>query len=368
MEVISDFLTGRTFRVRVGDSLSSVFQVTSGVPQGSVLGPLLFLIYINDIPDGIRNFLLLFADDIKLIMNANTGSINQQDIDKLSEWQEKWLITFNTIDHKCKVLPVARSNRDVNNMYYLNGCVLPVVDSEKDLGVNVDSSLKWNKHIQKNIVKAKQCIGWVARNVISRESKVLLNIYKSLVRPHLGFCVQLWNPIPMHGNWTIIMELESIQRLYTRMMDDVGQMTYRDRLTKLNLTTLIERRARGDLIEVFKIFKGIAKYGGNLFKFSRSGMNIVLGKDSGTCVNTFQKRVAKYWNKIPDDVKINSNTVDMFKSNLLKFKNSNISKPGNYWELSDEIFNRINDNNRNEYVKFMTENPYHANRRFVACT
>ena len=125
LKVISDFLTGRTFQVRVGDSFSSIFEVISGVPQGSVLGPLLFLIYINDIPDGIKNFLLLFADDVKLIMNANTGSINQQDLDKLCKWQEKWLLIFNTIDHKCKVLPVARGSREVSNKYYLNGYLLP---------------------------------------------------------------------------------------------------------------------------------------------------------------------------------------------------------------------------------------------------
>ena len=221
-------------------------------------------------------------------MNASTGSINQQDLDTLCEWQKKWLLTFNTIDQKCKVLPVDNSKikRNADNInYYLNGTMLPVVYSEKD------SSLKWDDHIQQNILKAKKCIGWVCRNVISREAAVMLNIYRALVRPHLEYCVQLWSPIPRHGNWSVIMDIESVRRMFTRMIDGVGLMPYCDRLEKLKLTTLIERRARGDLIEVFKIFKGIANYGENLFKFSCSGMNIVLSSSTTGKVNTFQLRL-----------------------------------------------------------------------------
>ena len=100
LDVIADFLSGHTFRVKVGDTMSKMFKVTSGVPQGSVLGPLLFLIFINDIPDGIKSFLLLFADDLKLIVNADLKDVTQQDLDILTEWQNKWLLSFNTVDVK----------------------------------------------------------------------------------------------------------------------------------------------------------------------------------------------------------------------------------------------------------------------------
>ena len=106
----------------------------------------------------------------------------------------------------------------------------------------------------------------------------MINIYKSLVRPNLEYCVQLWNPIPKNGNWALIMELESVQRKYTRFVDGIGLLPYKDRLKKLRITTLIERRARGDIIELFKIFRGLCSYRSSLFKFSRSGMNIVLTK------------------------------------------------------------------------------------------
>ena len=365
LDIITDFLSGRTFRVKVGDTMSDVFKVISGVPQGSVLGPLLFLIYINDIPNGIQSFLLLFADDLKLIVNTNVKDVTQQDLDILNKWQKKWLLSFNTADRKCKVLSIVSKHgkRDNINSYYLNDSLLPNVDNEKDLGINVENNLAWSAHIQSNIAKAKKCIGWVKRNVISRETDVMLNIYKSLIRPHLEYCVQLWSPKPEYGNWATIMELESVQREFTRLLDGVGLMTYKKRLNKLQLTTLIERRARGDLIEVFKIFRGLCMYGKTLLKFSRSGMNIVL-KSNRPHVNKFELRVVNYWNKLPEELRLANSVVD-FKVGLEAYKKDNISKQGNYWELSDEIFNRINDNNRESYVSFMKENDYIAKRKGI---
>ena len=363
LAIISDFLKDRTFCVRIGDKLSNKFYVLSGVPQGSVLGPLLFLIFINDIPEGIKSFLLLFADDLKLVINANFPQIVQNDLDILSQWQKKWLIDFNTADNKCKVLEVMNKGRKVSNTYILNKMVLPITNCEKDLGINVVSELKWNYHIEQNISKTKKCIGWVTRSVISREADVMINIYKSLVRPNLEYCVQLWNPIPKHGNWALIMELESVQRRFTRLVDGIGLLPYKDRLNKLRITTLIERRARGDIIELFKIFRGLCSYGSSLFKFSRSGMNIVITKNASN-MNTFQMRVAKYWNRIPDDVKLSAD-VDKFKIKLENYKKERFEVKGNYWELSDGIFDCINDENRQSYVDFMIKNPFIAKRKFV---
>ena len=90
------------------------------MPKGSVLGPLLFLIFINDIPEGIKSLLLLFADDLKLVMNADFPQIVQNDLDILSQWQKKLLIDFNTDDNKCKVLEVMNKGRKVSNTYILN--------------------------------------------------------------------------------------------------------------------------------------------------------------------------------------------------------------------------------------------------------
>lgn len=133
LAIIADFLTDREFRVRVGDSTSGRRPVGSGVPQGSVLGPILFVLYINDMPDEIYNLLLLFADDAKLCARASCPTVNQNDLDKLSEWQMTWGLTFNTVDSKCKVMHIGKSNPC--NIYLLNGEHLPSSTEEKDLGV-----------------------------------------------------------------------------------------------------------------------------------------------------------------------------------------------------------------------------------------
>ena len=230
--------------------------------------------------------------------------------------------------------------------------------------INIESNLAWGSHIQSNISKAKQCTGWVKRNVISRNADVMVNIYKSLIRPHLEYCVQLWSPKAEHGNWATIMELESVQREFTRLIDGIGLLTYKERLDKLKLTTLIERRARGDLIEVFKIFRGLCMYGKTMLKFSRSGMNIVL-KSSCPGVNKFELRVANYWNKLPDELKM-VDTVTHFKIGLELYKKENISKEdNNYWDLADEVYSRIDDSNRHNYVSFMEENEHIARRRGI---
>ena len=96
-------------------------------------------------------------------------------------------------------------------------------------------------------------ICWVTRNLISREKVLMLIIYKALLRPYLEDCVQLWNPAPEYWNWSTILKIEGVQRRFTRMIDEVGLLPCSERLGVLKLTTLIERRTRGDLIEVLKI-------------------------------------------------------------------------------------------------------------------
>ena len=361
--VIEDILSNRTFRVRVGDTYSDCFKVTSGVPQGSVLGPLLFLVFINDLPNGLHSYMSLFADDVKLICSTKDFLKTQDDLDSLDAWQKSWLLSFNTKYNKCKVIYVGKNN--TKNEYFLSGKLLPETDVEKDLGVYVKSDLNWKYHIQKSISKAKAIIGWVTRNVISREKTVMLNIYMTLVRPHLEYCTQLWNPTAEHGNWRIIMEIEGVQRAFTRLIENSGLDTYKDRLQYLNLTTLLERRMRGDLIETFKILSGKTDYGKNLFNVSRSGTNLIYVSKRGSAKQSFlSNRVVSYWNKLPGYVKL-SDSVESFKTKIESYKGKNQKSQGNYWELSEEIFSRINETDRDQYVNFMTSNPDVMKRRKI---
>ena len=363
LNVVQDFLSDRTFSVSVGDSKSKQYNVTSGVPQGSVLGPLLFLLYINDLPENIKNAVLLFADDLKMIAKSSTKEINQKDIDSLVLWQNKWLIQFNTKDNKCKVLHAGKSNPC--NSYFMGDVLLPSVETEKDLGVTISKNLDFVDYVYSCINKTNSMIAWVTRTFVSREKELMLKIYKSMIRPNLEYCVQLWSPLPAHGNWKLILAIEAVQRKFTRLIDNVGLLPYKTRLHELGLTTLLERRARGDLIETFKIVNGISDYGEKLFKFSRSGEKLVTrpGDEHRIKHSFFARRVINYWNKLPFHVKF-SKSIDSFKNNLLRFKRDNV-QTGNYWELSDEIFNRIPDSNREEYVAFVSNNPIFAQRRNI---
>ena len=100
--------------------------------------------------------------------------------------------------------------------------------------------------------------------MINIDYKVLSRVYKTVIRPRLEYCVQLWNPAACHGNWSIILELESIQRRFTRLDNDVGLLPYSKRLEIMNLTILGERRIRGDLIETFKIVTNNVEYARNV--------------------------------------------------------------------------------------------------------
>ena len=215
LNTIKDVLTNRTFRVCVEGQFSSIKEVLSGIPQGSVLDPLLFVLYINDLPDYVDNKAKLFADDLKLIANAANRKIIDDDSRKLEQWERTWLLEFNF--DKCKVMHLDLNNNQKLS-YILDNAVLESCEQEKDLGVLTSVNLLWSDHISSCISKANQMICWIARSIISIEKSLMLRVYKTLVRPHLEYCVQLWNPMPEHGNWATIIKIEGIQRRFTRMM------------------------------------------------------------------------------------------------------------------------------------------------------
>ena len=355
LDTISDFLSGRTFRVKVGNASSDDFPVGSGIPQGSVLGPLLFLLYINDLPNSILNSVSLFADDLKMYGKSCMKNTLQTDLDHLSKWQNIWLLKFNTKDNKCKVMHAGTNNP--KHKYFLDGMELPEIKSEKDLGVLVSDSLSWQPHIDAIVKKANSCVAWVLRSVISRSPKVMLQIFKSMIRPHLEYCVQLWSPLPAHGNWATILAIENVQRTFTRAIDGLGLLTYENRLKKLGLTTLLERRARGDLIETFRNISGIANYGENFFNVSKRRLNIISrpGDQKKYKYEFLCRRVISYWNKLPIDVKA-AETINQFKNRLDNFRKNNLDTQGHFWELSNEIYSRLTSNREN-YVQYMIDNP-----------
>ena len=371
LEIIKDFLSDRS--MRVGDSFSELCYILSGVPQGSVLGPLLFLLFINDLPEHIKNKVFLFADDLKMIANALRKDLVDEDLRILEDWEDTWSLRFNS--EKCKTLHLAR-NENPGNEYKIHGDILETIESEKDLGLVVSNTFKWDEQIKSSIAKANKTIAWVSRNIICKDKSVMLLIYKSLIRPHLEYAVQCWAPSPRFGNWGIILELEKVQRKFTRLINDIGTLTYGERLKSLTLTTLAERRMRGDLIEAFKIIRGFVDYGQNLFKLSISGLNILskITKDTTSDRRDFfSERILKYWNILPKNVKM-SESVNCFKANLENYKVRSLANvfhnsTGHFWDVSGHIMDRIENPSylagRPAFREYLISNPWIAKRKKI---
>ena len=221
-----------------------------------MLGPTLFIYFINDLPDSTDQIVRLFADDSKLYSEIRTDEDReklQKGIDDLVSWSNKWLMRFNS--KKCKILHLGRNNP--NHDYFMNEGndrnKLSSTDCEKDLGVNIDPLLSFDKHINLICSKARSLSGMILRNMISRSCEILVPLFKALVRPHLEYANAVWSPYKQKH----IKLIEQIQRNYTRMVDGVKNLDYSQRLRKLKLPSLEFRRFRGDLIELFKITHNI---------------------------------------------------------------------------------------------------------------
>ena len=250
------FLGSRSQRVVIEGEESESIPVTSGVPQGSVLGPILFLIYINDLPDEVCSQVRLFADDTALYLtmeSEDSGSTLQSDLDILSMWETRWDMEFNP--SKCQVVHVAGSKRPVKRDYILHGQVLESVTCAKYLGVDISCSLTWNSHIDRITGSANRTLGFVRRNIKTRMSKVRETAYNTLVRPQLEYASAVWDP----HNKNRISQIEQVQRRAARWT--VSNFDRKASVTKivqdLGWRTLDQRRADARLCLFFKILHGL---------------------------------------------------------------------------------------------------------------
>jgi hypothetical protein len=321
LEWVIQWLNCRRQRVSVNKTFSEWDEVTSGVPQGSVLGPILFLIYINDIDLGLISKLSKFADDSKLCKNIRLDSDRddlQQDLDKLSDWSQQWQMQFNV--EKCSVIHLGHKNKEFN--YKLGVSDLKKSVNERDLGVIVDSSMKFSSQCSAAVKNANSTLGIIRRHIKSRKKNIILKLYKTLVRPKLEYCVQAWCPYLKKD----IDNIERVQHRVTKIIGEYAGLSYNDRLDRAGLITLEKRRLRGDLIQVFKLIKGIDKMDYNKFfqlvdntRTRGHRFKIVKVRSRLDIRNKFfSQRVVNYWNMLSSDV-VEAETVNSFKNRLDKF-------------------------------------------------
>ena len=315
---IEQWLTDRRQRVVVDGEVSNWKSVLSGVPQGSVLGPILFLIYINDLDDSITSNVLKFADDTKLFRKVNTDGDKQHlqnDLDRLVKWSEKWQMLFNF--GKCKCLHTGHRNLNVN--YKMGDTVLGTTVKEKDLGVTISADVKVSEQCGIAASKGNQILGLIRRNITYKGKKLIIPLYKAIVRPHLEYCIQAWRPYRKKD----IDTLERIQRRATKIIPELRDLSYEERLKECGLTTLETRRLRGDQIEVFKILNGYENIDRNMFfslkKDSRTrGHEVKLVKDQCRLdirKHSFSQRTINEWNKLSTDC-VTASSVNMFKNKV----------------------------------------------------
>ena len=211
MAWINYFLTNRTQQVVLEGIASGTVDVTSGVLQGSVIGPILFLLFINDLPQSLSS--KLFAVDAILyfeVASADDCQMLQSYLNKLTEWEEKRLMSFN--QSKCEVLTVTRKKQPTLFNYSMHDQILNRVKSTKYLGVTITSDLNWNKHINQTAGKANQMLGFVKRNMRTRSHNIKTKAYKALARPRLEYCASVWDP----HTQSAIQKIKMMQRRAAR--------------------------------------------------------------------------------------------------------------------------------------------------------
>ena len=322
---IGDFLSGRTQHVSINNQSSNKVSVSSGVPQGSVLGPSLFIYFINDLPDFCDSLINIFADDTKVytpISSPNDCCKLQNTINMLTDWSDKWLLKFNT--SKCKVLHLGHNN-PTHNYLMRNGndiTTLCKTNCEKDLGVHIDSKLNFNEHILNQVKKARCTAGVIHRNILNKTPNVMVPLYKSMVRPHLEYANTVWSPYTKKN----INLIENIQRHFTKKITGLKHKSYEDRLKSLRLPSLTFRRLRGDLIEAYKIIHNIydpittskllKRVSNSSITRKHNSLNLTKIRTNKNAYKFFfTNRINNIWNNLPNYI-VNAKNLNLFKNKV----------------------------------------------------
>ena len=331
LNLLRNYLTDRTQMCSVNGVLSCSKTVTCGVPQGSILGPLLFLIYINDLPDSLEfSSARMFGDDTTLTASGESVldaevAINH-DLANIKQWLSANILSLNLV--KTEYLLIG-SRHNINNLFHapkvhVGDIPIKRVKETKALGVYVDEFLSWNKHFEVISKKISSGIGAVRKLKPHVDHNTLICAYNALVLPHFDYCCEVWDTI----NLTLCNRLQKLQNRAARII--VGRINKHGlselALVELNWKTLSERRAQFVASQMYKITHDQApKRLSNIFHETPSSRHYNLrGSSTKLCLpqpktdylkKSLNYRGAKLWNSLSDDIR-NKESLAAFKTSI----------------------------------------------------
>ena len=325
---IQNFLKDRKQAVIVDRIRSEWSKVVSGIPQGSVLGPILFLIYIADIGDSLSTKALVYVDDTKIKQKVNSEEdveCFQKELEKLDEWAKSNNMQFN--GKKFQVVRYGQNEELKNNTEYFSGSYEEIIDrfeSIRDLGVQLSEDASFNEHIEKVCKKARQKSGWIYRTFYCRSPNFLKQMFKSLVQPHIDYCSQLW--MPQEG--ANMAKIEKVLRDFSKRVPGLRNLCYWERLQSMGMNSMQRRLERYRIIYIWKIMEGFVPNCGLLWSSTddRRGrlceVPILKGnKEVQKCRRqSFQMAGPRVWNSLPRNVRNVKNCgIEHFKEALDSF-------------------------------------------------
>ncbi|MEW8547040.1 MAG: reverse transcriptase domain-containing protein, partial [Candidatus Thiodiazotropha sp.] len=305
---------------------SNQADVLSGVPQGTVLGPLLFLAYINDLPETLNSSdCRLFADDsllYRIVNKAQDCEHLQSDLTSLEEWEKTWQMSFNP--SKCSVIRVSpgKKKKLFQSDYELHGQKLEVVECSKYLGATVTDNLSWSKHISDTAGKANRSLGFLRRNFRQCSRQVKAATYTTVVRPVLEYASPVWDP----HRQADIKVLDQVQRRAARYVcNDYSSRSpgcVTDMIHELGWESLEERRRMARLSLLYKIHHGLVDM--DQQAYLRPGDSRTRGHKGffqehishEAYYNSFFPKTIREWNSLPNSV-TSASTVDGFRASLM---------------------------------------------------
>ena len=327
-----DYLSNRHHYVEINGTKSNLLPVLSGIPQGSVLGPLLFLIYIDDLPNCLTYSLIsLFADDTKLLLNVmkfNDANL-QSDLHAVLGWCDNWDLKFNL--DKCYAMHFSNGSAPSVTKYSLGSHTIHNLPHICDLGIQVNNSLSFEHHYKSICNKAYQCLYMIHRSLHlhSAPTETKKQLYLSLVRSKLTYCSQLWRPLLIKH----IIMLENVQRRATKFITNDYSSNYKIRLQRLHLLPLMYWLELQDLLYLIKNLQypsvSLNIYNHVSFVASKTRRNHLMLKykhtKSSIARHFYFNRVVKLWNAVqPVDLNQSFHTIKHHLINLLwrKFETS----------------------------------------------